>query len=315
MEFCLLGPLEARRNSEPVPLRGAKQRALLARLLVDAPAVVSTDTLVDDLWGEQPPDGALRTVQVVVSRLRKVLGPEALVTQAPGYLVVGDVDVGRFRQLRCESARAAGGGPPRGRCRPTGGGACTVAWASARGVRIRGVCRFAHRAAGGGAARGARGSDRARAGAGPPCAAGRGAGGALRRTATPRAAARVPDARPLPLRPPERGPPGVRGAAPEARRGARPRPGRVDPGARARDPATRRDARRRGKQAPTPPAGNGHLPLHRHRRVNPAAARGLSLCSPPSSSIGTCCARRSQRTPVWRSTHRATPFSSRSQPH
>ena len=99
VEFCLLGPLEARRNGEPVPLGGAKQRALLARLLVDAPAVVSTDTLVDDLWGEQPPDGALHTVQVVVSRLRKVLGPEALVTRAPGYLVVGDVDVGRFRQL------------------------------------------------------------------------------------------------------------------------------------------------------------------------------------------------------------------------
>jgi DNA-binding SARP family transcriptional activator len=99
VEFCLLGPLEARRNGEPVPLGGAKQRALLARLLVDAPAVVSVDTLIDDLWGEQPPDGALHTVQVFISRLRKVLGPEALVTQAPGYLVVGDVDVERFRQL------------------------------------------------------------------------------------------------------------------------------------------------------------------------------------------------------------------------
>ena len=115
VEFCLLGPLEVRRNGEPVQLGGAKQRALLARLLVDAPRVVSTDALVDGLWGERPPEKALHTVQVFVSRLRKAIGPEVLVTRAPGYLVdVADegIDVSRFRTLVAEAERDLAGGRP-----------------------------------------------------------------------------------------------------------------------------------------------------------------------------------------------------------
>ena len=115
MEFCLLGPLEVRRNGEPVQLGGAKQRALLARLLVDAPRVVSTDALVDGLWGERPPEKALHTVQVFVSRLRKAIGPKVLVTRAPGYLVdVADegIDVSRFRTLVAEAERDLAGGRP-----------------------------------------------------------------------------------------------------------------------------------------------------------------------------------------------------------
>ena len=52
-EFRLLGPLEVRRNGQPVEVRGAKPRSMLAMLLL-AGEVVSTDRLIDGLWGESP---------------------------------------------------------------------------------------------------------------------------------------------------------------------------------------------------------------------------------------------------------------------
>ena len=104
LEFRILGPLEARRDGEVVALGAPKQRALLAILLLRAGEVVSTDRLIDELWGETPPRGAAHTVQVFVSRLRKAVGADALVTQAPGYLIRGEVDAARFRAL-CAAAR------------------------------------------------------------------------------------------------------------------------------------------------------------------------------------------------------------------
>ena len=115
VQFGLLGSLEARWKGEPLPLGGAKQRALLARLLVEARTIVSTDRLIDDLWGEQPPEQALHTVQVFVSRLRKALGPDVILTRAPGYLleVPGDlIDAERFITLAVEAKRELGAGRP-----------------------------------------------------------------------------------------------------------------------------------------------------------------------------------------------------------
>jgi DNA-binding SARP family transcriptional activator len=111
MEFCVLGPLEARRDGRPVALGGAKQRALLAVLLLHAGEVVSTDRLIDELWGDDPPATAAHTVQVFVSRLRKALGDggAALVTAAPGYAVrlePGALDLERFEQLVSEGRSA-----------------------------------------------------------------------------------------------------------------------------------------------------------------------------------------------------------------
>ena len=74
MEYRILGPLEVRQGDESLPLGGAKQRALLALLLLNANRVVARDRLVDELWGEEPPATAVTTVQVYVSRLRKLLG-------------------------------------------------------------------------------------------------------------------------------------------------------------------------------------------------------------------------------------------------
>ena len=113
MEFRLLGPLEASDGSNTVVLAGRKQRALLARLLLDANRTVATERLVDDLWGETVPESAQKMVQIYVSQLRKVLPKEMLRTRPPGYAIEIDaaaIDVVRFERLRLEgeAAHAAG---------------------------------------------------------------------------------------------------------------------------------------------------------------------------------------------------------------
>ena len=110
-EFRLLGPLEVLRDGRPVPLRAAKQRALLADLLVHRGKVVSVDRLVDDLWQESPPTGARHALEAHASRLRGALGDaEALVAQPPGYALEVEpdaVDVVRFERLLAEARAAA----------------------------------------------------------------------------------------------------------------------------------------------------------------------------------------------------------------
>ena len=109
MEFRVLGPLEATDGKRPLELGGHKQRAVLARLLVDLNRTVAVDRLVDDLWGEEVPSSAVKMVQISVSRLRKVLPPGVLQTRAPGYMLQADaesVDAVRFGRLR-KAGRAA----------------------------------------------------------------------------------------------------------------------------------------------------------------------------------------------------------------
>ena len=102
MEYALLGPLEVRDNGRSLPLGGARQRALLALLLVEANRVVSRDRVIDELWGDAPPKSAVKIVQVYVSRLRKLLPQEALVTRSPGYVFELEpeaLDLCRFERL------------------------------------------------------------------------------------------------------------------------------------------------------------------------------------------------------------------------
>jgi DNA-binding SARP family transcriptional activator len=75
MEFRILGPLEVSSEGRVLDLGGAKQRALLAMLLLDANNVVSTGRLIDALWEDDPPETAQEALQVHVSDLRKVLRP------------------------------------------------------------------------------------------------------------------------------------------------------------------------------------------------------------------------------------------------
>jgi DNA-binding SARP family transcriptional activator len=109
MDFRLLGPLEIAEQARTLTLGGAKQRSLLALLLLHANEVVATDRLIAELWGESPPATVAKSVQSYVMRLRRELGPGRLTTRPPGYLLtVGadELDVAVFQRLRDEARRA-----------------------------------------------------------------------------------------------------------------------------------------------------------------------------------------------------------------
>ena len=101
MEFLVLGPLEVRRDGQPVEVRGSKRRALLALLVLHANEVVRSDRLVDELWGEKPPGNAPAALQNHVFRLRKDLGAEVLVTKPWGYVLRVDPDRIDLRRFEC----------------------------------------------------------------------------------------------------------------------------------------------------------------------------------------------------------------------
>jgi hypothetical protein len=86
-EFRILGPLEVVADGRVVALGGAKQRTLLALLLVRAKEPVSVDVLAEALWDDGPPPTAAKMIQGYVSQLRKALGDGVLVTRPSGYLL------------------------------------------------------------------------------------------------------------------------------------------------------------------------------------------------------------------------------------
>ncbi|MEU8270698.1 BTAD domain-containing putative transcriptional regulator [Sphaerisporangium sp. NPDC049002] len=108
MDFRVLGPFEVRDGEATVGLGGPRQRAVLARLVITPGAVVSTDTLIDDLYKGTPPATALASLHVYVSNLRRAIEParaprtppRLLVARRPGYLLdTIDVDALRFATL------------------------------------------------------------------------------------------------------------------------------------------------------------------------------------------------------------------------
>jgi len=112
LQFRILGRLEVWRDGAVVDLGARKQRAVLALLLLNANRVVSTERLIDELWGEQPPETARSALQVYVAGLRKALGDEgsALRTSPPGYVLNVErraLDLDRFIDLRAEAQTAA----------------------------------------------------------------------------------------------------------------------------------------------------------------------------------------------------------------
>ena len=102
MEFGVLGPF-AVRDGGPVAIPRGKPTAVLLALLLHRNEVVSSERLIDDVWGETAPRTANKTLQLYVSQLRKVLPSGVLVTQpAAGYILrVSDdeIDAGRFERL------------------------------------------------------------------------------------------------------------------------------------------------------------------------------------------------------------------------
>jgi predicted ATPase/DNA-binding SARP family transcriptional activator len=111
VEFGVLGPLEVRVAGRSVAVPGARQRALLAALVLRRGVVVPLDRLVDEVFGERPPEEARNALQTYVARLRQALGPAAavVVTRAPGYLLevpADAVDVERFTGLLVRAREA-----------------------------------------------------------------------------------------------------------------------------------------------------------------------------------------------------------------
>lgn len=113
--FGVLGPLTATCERGPIPLKGPRHRAVLARLLVARGRVVPVSWLVNDLW-EEPGEGAVGAVQTFVGALRKALEPDRpprtpsrlLVTSPPGYALRAEpdaVDAWRFESALAEAAR------------------------------------------------------------------------------------------------------------------------------------------------------------------------------------------------------------------
>ncbi|MFG1822314.1 BTAD domain-containing putative transcriptional regulator [Microbispora bryophytorum] len=121
MRFGILGPTEARPDGDrPVPVGGPGLRALLGLLLLNAGRVVTTDRLIDGLYGAEPPSGADNALQAQVSRLRRHLAGlgdlgDLVVREPAGYRLAvdpDDVDASRFERLAAEGRRALDAGDP-----------------------------------------------------------------------------------------------------------------------------------------------------------------------------------------------------------
>ena len=116
MRFGLLGPLEVRTDEKVLHLGGAKQRALLAILLIHANEVVSRDRLLEEIWPDRSPGDAAHSLDHQISRLRKVLDPpDLLATRSGGYLLnvdLGDIDLHRFEEYLERGRQANTAGKP-----------------------------------------------------------------------------------------------------------------------------------------------------------------------------------------------------------
>jgi DNA-binding SARP family transcriptional activator len=124
VRFNVLGAMEVRTGDEMVDLGPRMVRAVLAALLVEVNKPVTTDRLIDQLWGENPPATAGSALQVHISALRRTLEPDRrrgeppgiVLTQGSGYVLRVDpanVDAWRFEAGTLEACRELAGGRPR----------------------------------------------------------------------------------------------------------------------------------------------------------------------------------------------------------
>ena len=316
VRFRILGAIAVASADGPSPVRGRRQLALLAFLLLHANRVVSTDQLIDALWSDQPATGRLKRLQVAVTRLRTALDGSgaALQTVGGGYLLAvepGELDADLFRTClrdgaECARRRPAGGG---------GGGAARgagdVARAAAGRRGVRGLRPGRDPAARRAAAERDRARDRRRPRVRASSRGARGDRDADGRATAARASARAAHARPLPVGAPGGGARGVpRAAANADRRGgdrARSRPARAAPGdpasgsvtrhrdRRARRPSFRPGSAPRGGSGSSGGAASARSSRRRSRRAatanrawccsraSPASARRASPPTPPSA--------------------------------
>ncbi len=120
MDFLVLGPTEVHRDARPVDLGGARQRAVLSRLLVARPDVVPVDRLLDDLWNGEPTPTALGVLQAYISHPRRALEPDrlprrpaqVLISKAPGYALTVRSDADDFADGLREGTRLLAAADP-----------------------------------------------------------------------------------------------------------------------------------------------------------------------------------------------------------
>src|ERR1700739_4610906 len=113
MEVRLFGELEALDDGVPVPVRGARQRALLALLALQRGQPVSADRLIDILRGDGQARNPPTALQAQIGQLRRTFGAAAIVTSEAGYALdvqPDQVDVVRFEQLGTKGRRLAAHG-------------------------------------------------------------------------------------------------------------------------------------------------------------------------------------------------------------
>ena len=147
MEYRVLGQVEALRDGRQVALGSFKQRSLLALLLIHANEVVSTDRIIDELWGDELVPGRQNALWVHVSNLRSALEPDRERRSEGTILLTRCARLHAPRRPEASRRRAASsswsGGPAAARPRSGGGvdrarrGSRSVAWAPVRRLRLR----------------------------------------------------------------------------------------------------------------------------------------------------------------------------------
>nr|WP_255396761.1 BTAD domain-containing putative transcriptional regulator [Mycobacterium sp. 852002-51613_SCH5001154] len=111
MELGVLGPLQVRLDGAPVTIPGAKPRAILSMLGLHGGSVVAADTLVELLWGENPPRTAAKALQTHISSLRRTLGDGFVLTAGAGWtLAETQVDAARYKSAARLGRDAAAAG-------------------------------------------------------------------------------------------------------------------------------------------------------------------------------------------------------------
>ena len=118
MRFRLLGPVEVRAGEDWRGIGAPKWRSVLAALLIHPGQIVSADTLISEVWRDDPPARAANLISIYVLRLRRLMNDtdgQVLVTRAPGYLlrVTGDdTDALLFEAMVRDGRRAFAEGDP-----------------------------------------------------------------------------------------------------------------------------------------------------------------------------------------------------------
>jgi predicted ATPase/DNA-binding SARP family transcriptional activator len=113
VEVKLFGEFEVVKGGVAIPIRGAKQRALLALLALNRGRPVSAERLIDQLWGDGKTAKPANALQAQIVQLRRTLGASAIVTSESGYALdvdAGDLDAARFEDLIAEGRRRSAEG-------------------------------------------------------------------------------------------------------------------------------------------------------------------------------------------------------------